>query len=98
MEILLFYSVALVAVLSGFLVIRCQSPVNSALGLVNTFFCLAIFYVMLHAPFMAAMEIYRNDLASIGVSMHIDGIEWAIMTERMEEKDFDAYTGGWVMG
>ena len=57
MEILLFYSVALVAVLSGFLVIRCQSPVNSALGLVNTFFCLAIFYVMLHAPFMAAIQI-----------------------------------------
>ena len=57
MEILLFYSVALVAVLSGYLVIRCQSPVNSALGLVNTFFCLAIFYVMLHAPFMAAIQI-----------------------------------------
>ena len=57
MEILLFYSVALVAVISGYLVIRCQSPVNSALGLVNTFFCLAIFYVMLHAPFMAAIQI-----------------------------------------
>ena len=57
MEILLFYSVALIAVISGFLVIRCQSPVNSALGLVNTFFCLAVYYVMLHAPFMAAIQI-----------------------------------------
>jgi NADH-quinone oxidoreductase subunit J len=57
MEILFFYLVALVAVVSGFLVIRCQSPVNSALGLVNTFFCLAIFYVMLHAPFMAAIQV-----------------------------------------
>ncbi|MDT8443101.1 MAG: NADH-quinone oxidoreductase subunit J [Desulfuromonadales bacterium] len=57
MEIIFFYLVALVAVVSGFLVIRCQSPVNSALGLVNTFFCLAIFYVMLHAPFMAAVQI-----------------------------------------
>ncbi|PLX88856.1 MAG: NADH-quinone oxidoreductase subunit J [Desulfuromonas sp.] len=57
MEILFFYLVALVALVSGFLVIRCQSPVNSALGLVNTFFCLAIFYVMLHAPFMAAVQI-----------------------------------------
>jgi len=57
MEILLFYSVALVAVFSGLLVIRCQSPVNSALGLVNTFFCLAVYYVMLHAPFMAAIQI-----------------------------------------
>ena len=57
MEIIFFYLVALVAVVSGFLVIRCQSPVNSGLGLVNTFFCLAIFYVMLHAPFMAAVQI-----------------------------------------
>jgi NADH-quinone oxidoreductase subunit J len=57
MEIMLFYLVAAVAVLSGFLVIRCKSPVNSALGLVNTFFCLAVFYVMLHAPFMAAIQI-----------------------------------------
>jgi NADH-quinone oxidoreductase subunit J len=57
MELIFFYLIALVAVGSGFLVIRCQSPVNSALGLVNTFFCLAIFYVMLHAPFMAAIQI-----------------------------------------
>jgi NADH-quinone oxidoreductase subunit J len=57
MEVLFFYLVALVAVLSGLLVVTCKSPVNSALALVNTFFCLAIFYVMLHAPFMAAIQI-----------------------------------------
>jgi len=57
MEIIFFYLVALVAIISGYLVIRCKSPVNSALGLVNTFFCLAIFYVMLHAPFMAAIQV-----------------------------------------
>jgi NADH-quinone oxidoreductase subunit J len=57
METFFFYLVALVAVVSGFLVIRCKNPVNSALALVNTFFCLAIFYVMLDAPFMAAIQI-----------------------------------------
>ena len=57
MELIFFYLIALVAIGSGFLVIRCQSPVNSALGLVNTFFCLAIFYVMLNAPFMAAIQV-----------------------------------------
>lgn len=57
MELLFFYLVALVAVLSGFLVVKCQSPVNSAISLVMTFFCLAILYVMLHAPFMAAVQI-----------------------------------------
>lgn len=57
METIFFYLVALVAVVSGYLVVRCQSPVNSALALVNTFFCLAIFYVMLYAPFMAAIQV-----------------------------------------
>jgi NADH-quinone oxidoreductase subunit J len=57
MELLFFYLVALVTVVSGFLVIKCQNPVNSAISLVMTFFCLAVFYVMLHAPFMAAIQI-----------------------------------------
>lgn len=57
MELLFFYLVALVAVISGFLVVKCQSPINSAISLVMTFFCLAVFYVMLHAPFMAAIQI-----------------------------------------
>ena len=57
METIFFYLVALVAIVSGYLVVRCQSPVNSALALVNTFFCLAIFYVMLYAPFMAAIQV-----------------------------------------
>ncbi len=57
MEIIFFYLVALIVVISGILVVRCQSPVNSALALVNTFFCLAIYYVMLRAPFMAAVQI-----------------------------------------
>jgi NADH-quinone oxidoreductase subunit J len=57
MELLFFYLVALVTVLSGFLVIKCKSPINSAISLVMTFFCLAVFYVMLNAPFMAAVQI-----------------------------------------
>lgn len=57
MEILFWYFVALVAVVSGVLVVTCKNPVNSALALVNTFFCLATFYVMLEAPFMAAIQV-----------------------------------------
>lgn len=57
LSILFFYLVALVAVGSAVLVVSCKSPVNSALALVNTFFCLATFYVMLDAPFMAAIQI-----------------------------------------
>ena len=57
MEQLLFLLIAAVAVFSGFLVVTCKSPVNSALALVQTFVCLAALYVMLYAPFMAAIQI-----------------------------------------
>jgi NADH-quinone oxidoreductase subunit J len=57
MDIHFFYLVALVAVVSALLVVTCKNPINSALALVNTFFSLAIFYVMLHAPFMAAIQV-----------------------------------------
>lgn len=57
MEAMLFYLVALIAVLSAFFVTKCRNPVNSALCLVNTFLCLAVYYVMLDAPFMAAIQI-----------------------------------------
>jgi len=57
LQLFFFYLVAFVAILSGFCVITCKNPINSAISLVMTFFCLAIFYVMLHAPFMAAVQI-----------------------------------------
>jgi len=57
MEQLLFFLIAAVAVVAGFLVVTCKSPVNSAMALVQTFVCLAALYVMLYAPFMAAIQI-----------------------------------------
>lgn len=57
MEAMLFYMVALVSIIAAFFVTKCRNPVNSALCLVTTFLCLAVFYVMLQAPFMAAIQI-----------------------------------------
>lgn len=57
METIFFTIVAAVAVLFSILVITCKNPINSALSLVMTFFCLATFYVMLDAPFMAAIQV-----------------------------------------
>jgi len=54
---LLFYTMAAIAITSAVLVIACRNPINSALSLVVTFFCLAVFYVMLDAPFLAAVQI-----------------------------------------
>jgi NADH-quinone oxidoreductase subunit J len=57
METIFFTIVAAVAVLCSILVITCKNPINSALSLVMTFFCLATFYVMLDAPFMAVTQV-----------------------------------------
>ncbi|MBW2184966.1 MAG: NADH-quinone oxidoreductase subunit J [Deltaproteobacteria bacterium] len=57
LQLFFFYLVAFVAILSGFCVITCKNPINCAISLVMTFFCLAVFYVMLHAPFMAVVQI-----------------------------------------
>lgn len=52
-----FGLVTLVAIISALLVVTCKNPINSAMALVMTFFCLATYYVMLNAPFMAAIQI-----------------------------------------
>ena len=57
METLFFAIITLVAIVSAILVISCKNPINSALALVLTFFCLATYYVMLDAPFMAAVQV-----------------------------------------
>ncbi|QEM69424.1 NADH-quinone oxidoreductase subunit J [Geobacter sp. FeAm09] len=57
METLFFLIITLVAIVSALLVITCKNPINSALALVMTFFCLATYYVMLDAPFMAAVQV-----------------------------------------
>jgi NADH-quinone oxidoreductase subunit J len=57
METLFFAIITLVAIVSAILVISCKNPINSALALVMTFFCLATYYVMLDAPFMAAVQV-----------------------------------------
>jgi len=57
MELTLFILVALAAVTSALLVVIGKNPVYSVLFLVSAFFCLAILYVMLGAPFVAALQV-----------------------------------------
>lgn len=57
METLFFLIITLVALVSAILVTTCRNPINSALALIMTFFCLATYYVMLDAPFMAAVQV-----------------------------------------
>ncbi len=57
METLFFLIISFVAIISAILVVTCKNPINSALSLIMTFFCLATYYVMLDAPFMAAVQV-----------------------------------------
>ncbi|MBD3165717.1 NADH-quinone oxidoreductase subunit J [bacterium] len=57
MQTFMFYLLAVVAVASAIMVITRRQPVYSVLYLVLTFFCVAAFYVMLGAQFLAAIQI-----------------------------------------
>ena len=57
LETLFFLIITLIAIVSAILVVACRNPINSALSLIMTFFCLATYYVMLDAPFMAAVQV-----------------------------------------
>lgn len=56
LETVLFLILAAGAVLSALLVVTSPSPIGSALYLVATMFCLAGLYVLLSAPFLAAIQ------------------------------------------
>ena len=40
-------------------------------------------------------SIYKDDLLKIGVKMKYDKAEWSLMQKKMDEKEFDAFTGAW---
>ena len=56
-ELLVFFGFAFLAVVAGIGVIFARNPVYSALLLVVNFFCLAAFYVLLNAQFLAAVQV-----------------------------------------
>lgn len=56
-EMVVFLAFAFIAVVTGIGVIFSRNAVYSALLLVLNFFCLAMFYVLLNAQFLAAVQI-----------------------------------------
>jgi ABC-type transport system substrate-binding protein len=42
-------------------------------------------------------EVYREDLLSIGIKMTPNAVEWSTMLKKMDEREFDVYTGAWVL-
>jgi NADH-quinone oxidoreductase subunit J len=57
LEVILFVVLAAVTVITALLVILQRNPVASAIFLIMTFFCLAGIYLLLEAPFLAAIQV-----------------------------------------
>jgi peptide/nickel transport system substrate-binding protein len=45
----------------------------------------------------AQANIFKEDLLKIGVRLKIEAAEWSLMQKKMDEKQFDAFTGAWGM-
>jgi NADH-quinone oxidoreductase subunit J len=56
-EFVIFFFFAVVAVAFAVVVVAHRNPVVSALSLVASFFALAVMYVLLEAPFLAALQV-----------------------------------------
>ena len=56
-ELTVFFLFAAVAVVFALLVVLHRNPVIGALSLVASFFALAVMYVLLEAPFLAALQV-----------------------------------------
>jgi len=41
------------------------------------------------------LSVYKEDLRKIGIRMNPRPVDWPTMQKKMNEKKFDAYTGGW---
>jgi len=56
-ELVLFILVAAVAIFSAALMLVSRNAVHAALFLVTNLLCVAFFYLMLNAPFLAMVQI-----------------------------------------
>jgi NADH-quinone oxidoreductase subunit J len=56
-EIAIFFVFATIAVVAALAVVLHRNPVVGALSLVASFFALAVMYVLLEAPFLAALQV-----------------------------------------
>ena len=56
-EIIFFFLIAAVAIVSAVMMITRRNPVKSVLFLIVNFFCIAVVYLILHAQFIAIIQI-----------------------------------------
>ena len=50
------------------------------------------------SEYQTLASIYREDLLQIGVKLNPRAVEWSTMLKKMNDREFDVYTGAWVLG
>jgi ABC-type transport system substrate-binding protein len=50
------------------------------------------------AEYANLANLFREELRQIGVVMDPLPVDWPLMQQKMEERDFDCYTGAWALG
>ena len=50
------------------------------------------------SEYQTLANIYREDLLQIGVKLNPRAVEWSTMLKKMNDREFDVYTGAWVLG
>ncbi|HEX2735304.1 MAG TPA: ABC transporter substrate-binding protein [Polyangiaceae bacterium] len=48
--------------------------------------------------YTAEANIFKEDLLKLGIRLKIESAEWSLMQKKMDEKQFDAFTGAWGLG
>ncbi len=44
------------------------------------------------------LAVYKEDLRKIGVIMTPSFVDWSLMQKKMDQREFDGFTGGWGLG
>lgn len=86
-----FYILAAIAVISAISVISARNPVHSALSLVVTLFSLAGIYLMLHAEFLAVIQILTYAGAILVLFIFIIML-LNLKPEELEEKGYSGFS------
>ena len=50
------------------------------------------------SEYQTLANIYREDLLQVGVKLNPRSVEWSTMLKKMNDREFDVYTGAWVLG
>ncbi len=47
--------------------------------------------------YTSTTNIFKEDLLKVGVKLDIESAEWSLFQKRIDERQFDAYMGGWAL-